>query len=549
MSTDRQLLAAEAFNLLPVRDEYPSDYRMFGCTPARNMVNRVDKSVPGDFKKEDALWKFTLGSRTYGGPTIAFGKIFVGTNNENPRNGRDRRGPDNDDPRGQPLDKGILMCFDLNTREFLWQAVHDKNPNGQVNDWPKEGICSTPAVENNRVYYVSNDGKVVCADIRGFADGNDGFQGEKYRSETDADIIWQLDMIKEFGVFPHNMANCSPIVVDDLLFINTSNGVDEGHINLPAPDAPSHLALHKKTGKVVWQNSSAGKNIMHGQWSNPAFGYFNGLPQVIFPGGDGWIRAFKPETGELVWKFDANPKNSKYELGGKGTRSDFIAAPVIYKERIYIATGQDPEHMSGIGHLWCIDPTGKTGDISPELVTDASVDPPKTKANPNSGAIWHYGGEEKRAFAKRDFVFGRTMNTACIADDILYIAEIEGYFHCLNARTGKKYWQFDTRSDVWGSPFYADGKLFLGTGDGDLFVFQHDPHPETLDEVELASKAHDEKDSKRIRAEVAKKVDAKYKLAKIEFDTCIRATPIVANGVLYVMTENTLYAFKKPNDR
>src|SRR5207253_8407052 len=71
---------------------------------------------------------------------------------------------------------------------------------------------------------------------------------------SDLDIIWRLDMIAELGVFPHNLATCSPLIVGDTLFVITSNGVDEGHINIPKPEAPSFLALDKKTGKVLWKN-------------------------------------------------------------------------------------------------------------------------------------------------------------------------------------------------------------------------------------------------------------------------------------------------------
>src|SRR5439155_4293841 len=96
-----------------------------------------------------------------------------------------------------------------------------------------------------------------------------------------------------------------------------------------------------------------GDLIQHGQWSNPAYAVVNGQPQVVFPGGNGWIYSFTPE-GKLIWKFDCNPKDAKYELGAKGTRNDFLATPVIYKNRVYIGVGQDPEHLPGVGHLWCI---------------------------------------------------------------------------------------------------------------------------------------------------------------------------------------------------
>jgi outer membrane protein assembly factor BamB len=230
-------------------------------------------------------------------------------------------------------------------------------------------------------------------------------QDEKYKSPLDADIIWRLDMMKDLDVFPHNLATSSPLIVDDLVFIITSNGVDEGHINVPSPKAPSFLAVEKKTGKVVWQDNSPsikilegqkgadqdtflkklqdrGEKILHGQWSNATYAVVNGQPQVIFPGGDGWLYAFEPKTGKLIWRFDCNPKTAKYGLGGKGLRNEIIATPVVHDNKVYVGVGQDPEHGEGVGHLWCVDIT-KTGDLSPELFTDPNSDPVKTAPNPN----------------------------------------------------------------------------------------------------------------------------------------------------------------------
>ena len=113
----------------------PSDHAMFGGTDARNMVNLIDKGVPEKVESEGPalLWKAALGNKANGGPTIAGGKVYVGTNNELPRNKRDVN------KNGDPIDKGILMCFDEKTGNFLWQAVHDKLPNGFVTDWVYEG--------------------------------------------------------------------------------------------------------------------------------------------------------------------------------------------------------------------------------------------------------------------------------------------------------------------------------------------------------------------------------------------------------------------------
>jgi outer membrane protein assembly factor BamB len=209
--------------------------------------------------------------------------------------------------------------------------------------------------------------------------------------------------------------------------------------------------------------------------------------------------------------FDANPdKNAPYILGARGERSDFIATPVSHEGKIYIGLGQDPEHFTGISHLWCIDPAGKTGDISPVLVTDSNASPMPTKPNPNSGVVWHYGGPDKDENARRPFIFGRTMSTVSVHDGIVYAAELDGFLHCLDANTGKVYWVHDTKSEIWGSTYWVDGKVFLATGNGDVFIFAHGKE--------------------------------KKLLKTIEMEEPVRSTPIVVNGVLYIQTEYRLFA-------
>ncbi len=545
----------------PAKADPSLEHTMFGGSPDRNFVNLTGKFGAVQLmpvkeeekvvKEADAAvkWQQQLGSRAYGGPVVAGGKVYVGTNNEHPRNPRDTR--KNADGDIEPIDLGILMCFEEATGKFLWQACFDKLPSGMVNDWPKEGICATPLVEGNRVYLTTNRCTLVCLDTNGLADGNQGDSTEKYKTATDADIIWELDMMKDLGVFPHNMTAASPLLVGDILYVVTANGVDEDHLNIPATQAPSFVAVDKNTGKVVWKRADPGKNIMHGQWSNPVYAEVNGVRQVVFPGGDGWLYSMKPETGDLLWKFDCNPKDSKYELGGSGTKNDFIGTPVVWDNKLYIGVGQDPEHFSGVGHFWCIDPAKATKpgqDISAELVDKVEKDADGTdkvtgKPNPESGAVWHYGGQDRRPFVPRDFTFGRTMSTATIVDGVLYIAELQGFVHCLDAKTGKKYWQYDIKGAIWGSTYYVDGKIYLANEVGDLYVFKHDKTPQVIDEIDIQG-ATDRKDfTAKMKAKRAE-FEKAYLLGKSEFDAPIRSTPVVANGVMYVMSEKTLFALE-----
>ena len=235
------------------------DWPMWGGTPIRNMVSDMHGApVTWDIQtKKNVRWMAALGSQAYGNPVVAGGKVFVGTNNEGLR-----------DPK-QPGDRGVLMAFDEKTGAFLWQITHEKLASGRVNDWPYQGIASSPLVEGDRLYYVSNRCELMAVDTEGFKDGeNDGpFKDEKLTGEHDGDVVWKLDMMEELGASPHNLSNSSPVSWGDLVYVSTSNGQDESHVNIPSPRAPAIIAVDKKTGKVVWEDASPGDRILHGQWA------------------------------------------------------------------------------------------------------------------------------------------------------------------------------------------------------------------------------------------------------------------------------------------
>jgi len=418
------------------------DWPMWGGNAQRNMSSPI-KNLPStwDVKtKAHIKWKANLGSTSYGNPVIADGKIFVGTNNENPKN---------PEITG---DKGVLMCFRESDGKFLWQAVSDKLESGY--DWPEQGVCSSPAVEGKRLYYVTNRGELICLDTEGFLDGkNDGpFREESHKGPTDADIIWRLDMMKELGISQHNMANSSPAILGDLLFLETSNGQDENHEKIPAPNAPSFIAVDKNIGKVVWQDHSPGDRILHGQWSSPAVGDAGGVLQAFFPGGDGWLYGFEARTGQKLWSFDLNPKNAVWPK----TRNYAIATPVFFDGKVFLAVGQEPENGEGVGHMYCIDPA-KRGDIT------------------ETGRVWQYDK------------IRRSISTAAIADGLIYISDFTGFLHCLDVSSGKPYWTYDMLAAVWGSPFVADGKVYLGDEDGDVVVFQAGKELKKISEINMGS--------------------------------------------------------------
>jgi outer membrane protein assembly factor BamB len=463
---------------------------MFGGTPSRNMVNLTDTKIATDWKVEggrkNIQWVAKCGSRTYGGPVIAGGQIYVGTNNDNPHDPK-VKGP-----------RAVLMCFRQADGKFLWQLAHKMPPPGIVREALKDGLCSTPAIEGNRLYYVTPAAEVICASTRG-------------------KVLWSFDMMKKLKVSPCFVSNCSPLIAGDLLYVVTGNGRD-GDNQLPSPKAPSFLALNKKTGKVAWKKDSPGANILEGQWSNPAYAKVKGKGQVVFPGGDGWLYSFEAKTGKLLWKFDCNLKGATWKKRpGREPRNYIVSTPVIYQNRVYVGTGLYPGgHPRGNNdpsHFWCVGMT-RTGDVSPTLVTDAKANPPKTKKNPNSALLWHFGGMIKPPPQdSREYYLGQTISTCAVHDGLVYLAELDGFLHCFDAKTGTKCWEHDLKSGIWGSPYWVDGKIYLGDDDGDVLIFKH-----------------------------GRKKD---KLAQIEMGDSVLSTPVAANGVLYVLARSKLYAIKK----
>lgn len=609
------------------------DWGQWAGTSARNNTPE-GKDIPtewnigafdaktGKWIKDDAKnikWVAALGSQSYGNPVVANGQVYVGSNNGA---GYLKRYP-------ATIDLGVLLAFSEADGKFLWQHSNEKLPTGRVHDWPLQGVCAAPLVEDKRLWYVTNRGEVVCLDTQGFYDDKDdgpvtkdpgrlfdvvrnedaskdkladivkelkagkvatalaeefkasglplpadakvAADGTNFKlsftpaggapreialrmegprlsvyklintdDKDEADVIWRLNMMKELGVSQHNMCSCSVTAVGDILYVNTSNGVDEAHENLPAPTAPSFIAVDKNTGKVIWADSSPGSNVLHGQWSSPAWGVLGGVSQVIFGGGDGWLYSFlgdgsaKDGKPELLWKFDCNPKESKYVLGGRADRNHIIGTPVIYEGKVYVGVGEDPEHGEGVGHLWCVDPT-KRGDVSSELAFNVNdltkpiehhrMQAVNTKAgevaraNPNSAAVWHYSSYDSNKNKKIEFeeTMHRTCGTVAIKDGLLFVADFSGLFHCLDAKTGIPYWTHDMLAAAWGSPMIVEDKVYIGDEDGDICIFK-----------------------------LSKEMDL---IAENSMSNSVYSTPVVANNTLFIANKDHVFAIQAKGDK
>ena len=153
--------------------------------------------------------------------------------------------------------------------------------------------------------------------------------------------------------------------------------------------------------------------------------------------------------------------------------SEIVGTPVFFKNRVYVAIGRDPEHGRGRGALQCIDAT-RSGDIT------------------RTGIIWTYQGLD------------RTLATVSIADGLLYVSDVAGRVHCVDAESGQCYWVHKADGPAWGSTLVADGKVFMPTSKG-LVILAAGKEGRVLSQVKLGAPLY--------------------------------SSPVAANGTLYVVTK------------
>ena len=280
---------------------FAKDQPQWGHAWTRNMLSG-ERNLPATFNPktgENIKWVAKIGNESHSTPVIADGRVYIGTNNDEPRN-----------PKHQG-DRGVLMCFDEQTGKFLWQLVVPKLSNEDpYYDWPKSGIASAVTVERERVYVVSNRAEVLCLDPEGMADGNAGpFKDEARHhapqptnapptesipvDETDGDIRWVFDMRKDAGIWPHDGAHSSILINGEFIYVNTGTGVDDTHRKIRTPDAPSLIVLAKRTGRLVARDrENIAPNIFHSTWSSPSMARIHGKNVIFFAGGNGILYAF-----------------------------------------------------------------------------------------------------------------------------------------------------------------------------------------------------------------------------------------------------------------
>jgi outer membrane protein assembly factor BamB len=195
-------------------------------------------------------------------------------------------------------------------------------------------------------------------------------------------------------------------------------------------------AIDLKTGRTLWRT----ERDELPSWGTPTVYTGNGRAELITNAAN-FIRGYDPETGKELWR-----------LGGSSKIT--APTPVFYGDFIVVASGRRPEMPIFVIRA------GATGDITPGQGQTS-----------NKHVVW-----------SRQRV-GSYMPTPLIYQGYLYILRNQGILACYELASGdEKYTERIPHqgSGFSGSPVASDGRIYLPSEDGDIFVVKAGPKFELL---------------------------------------------------------------------
>ena len=186
-----------------------ADWPSWGGQPSRNMASETEKGLPDSysFGKKNAQgeidlsttknvkWVAKLGTKTFASPVVSQGKVFIGT-------------------AGYSSADAALLCFDEQTGRMLGKFICGSS---QTDNF---GVCSTPTVEGDRLYFVTPEPKVVCLNLTSWLKPSAAAGG----ADSARHVVWQYDMAKALHVMQDHVASCSVLVHGDFVYVCTGNG-------------------------------------------------------------------------------------------------------------------------------------------------------------------------------------------------------------------------------------------------------------------------------------------------------------------------------------
>jgi outer membrane protein assembly factor BamB len=308
-------------------------------------------------------------------------------------------------------DRGIDLANDDAKHTWMIFALDKRNGRVLWTDKPYEGV---PRAKRHVKATQANstpvtDGRYVVAVF-----GSEGLACY----DANGKLLWKQDLgVLNPGLWDDKESSwghaSSPIIYRDLVIVQ-ADGHKQSFI----------AAFNLKDGKQAWRVE---RNEIT-SWTTPSIYQGKDRTELIANGGR-YIRGYDPLTGKELWRFADNETQVKMQ------------APLIANDLIYITGGYPP------GRAMYVFRPGATGDIS-------------LKAGEDTNAFLAWRSSKGSPYTPTPIVYG----------DQFYVLADNGVLSSYDAKTGELIYQQRLPTSFSASPVAADGKLYLASEDGDVFV-------------------------------------------------------------------------------
>ncbi len=295
-----------------------------------------------------------------------------------------------------------------------------------------------------------------------------GVDGHVHALDATGKVLWQRQLTEEWGeISTHGGRTVSPVIEGDLVIVSTLNsGWGE-----QSRGSNRYFAFDKTTGAVVWISSPQSKHY-DTNYSTPAVLTVDGRRMLVVGGSDGTFHGIEATTGRPIWHLELSKRAILTSVAFRGTI-------------VYLAHSEENLTTSEMGMVGALD-ANQSGTLTPDSM------------------LW------------RTYAFQGGFASPVVDAERLYQVDNGAVLGAFDLATGQKLWEKALGTIQKASPVMADGKLYVATENGRVFIIKPSATgPEILDQDLLGTEAAPE---------------------------AIVASPAVARGRIYVASMDALYA-------
>ncbi|HLL77228.1 MAG TPA: PQQ-binding-like beta-propeller repeat protein [Pyrinomonadaceae bacterium] len=341
-----------------------------------------------------------------------------------------------------------LVAFNADTGKVLWEHRFDL----YLSDVPPHRIAwASPAVDTvtGNVYALGGAGVLLGLSPAG-------------------KVLWERSLGEDFGLLTtHGGRTVSPLIDGDLVIVSGVTFQWGQH----AGGAHRWLAFDKRTGETIYVSGPGGRPY-DTTYAAPIIAEVAGTRLLIQGGSDGVTYAIKPQTGEMVWK---------YEISKRGINT----GAVVFNGTAILTHSEENLESNEMGMMLAVNAAAR-GELKKEDVLWTKIG-------------WQGGFSSPVLDGERLYQLDNGANVAAF-----------------DVKTGRQLWIQNLGTIQKASPVLADGKLYVGTENGKFFILEPGPTgAKVLDEDQLGTEQQPE---------------------------AIIASVAVSNGRVFLVTDSNLYA-------